>query len=61
MPALTMLKDGVSIAHIAADFHVSKRAISDLNKPQQGFQTTPCQPEKREQGRRRGPLMELMQ
>ena len=27
-----MLKEGVSIAHIAADLHVSKRAISDLKQ-----------------------------
>ena len=31
-PALTMLKDGVFIANIAADLHLSKRAISDLKQ-----------------------------
>ena len=36
-PALTMLNDGVSIAHIAADFHVSKRAISDLKQATTGL------------------------
>ena len=37
MPALTMLKVGVSIAHIAADLHVSKRAISDLKQAATGL------------------------
>ena len=27
-----MLKEGVSISHMAADWHVSKRAISDLKQ-----------------------------
>ena len=36
-PALTMLKEGVSIAHIAADLHVSKRAISDLKQAATGL------------------------
>ena len=36
-PALTMLKVGVSIAHIAADLHVSKRAISDLKQAATGL------------------------
>ena len=42
--ALTMLKQGASIAHIAGDLLVSKNAISDQNRMQQGFRTTPCQP-----------------
>ena len=37
MPALTMLKEGVSIDHIAADLHVSKRAISDLKQAATGL------------------------
>ena len=32
MTALTMLKEGVSTAHIAADLQVSKHAISDLKQ-----------------------------
>ena len=36
-PALTMLKDGVFIANIAADLHVSKRAISDLKQDATGL------------------------
>ena len=32
-----MLKEGVSIAHIAADLHVSKRAISDLKQAATGL------------------------
>ena len=36
-PALTMLKEGVSIAHVAADLHVSKRAISDLKQAATGL------------------------
>ena len=36
-PALTMLKEGVSIAHIAADVYVSKRAISDLKPAATGL------------------------
>ena len=59
--ALAMLKEGASIAHIAADLHMSKCAISDLNQATKGFQTTSCQPEKQEQIRRRRPLMGLMQ
>ena len=56
--ALTMLKGGASIAHIAADLYMSNHAIFNLK---QGFQTAPCQPEKQEQGQRRRPLMGLMQ
>ena len=37
MPALTMLKEGISIDHMAADLHVSKRAISDLNQAGTGL------------------------
>ena len=37
MPALTMLKEGVSIAHMATDLHVSKRAISDQNQATTGL------------------------
>ena len=36
-PAVTMLKEEVSIAHIAADLHVSKRAISDLKQAATGL------------------------
>ena len=36
-PALTMLKEGASIGHIAADLHVSKRAISDLKQATTGL------------------------
>ena len=36
-PALTMLKEGVSIAHIDADLHVSKRVISDLKHAATGL------------------------
>ena len=36
-PVLTMLKEGVSIAYIAADLHVSKRAISDLKQAATGL------------------------
>ena len=36
-PVLTMLKEGVYIAHIAADLHVSKRAISDLKQSTTGL------------------------
>ena len=32
-----MLKEGVSIAHIAADLHVSKHAISDLKQAATGI------------------------
>ena len=64
-PALTMLKELVSIAHIATDLHASKQAISDLKQAisdlKQATTGLPCQPEKREQGRRKEPLMELMQ
>ena len=35
--ALTMLKEWVSIAHIAADLHMSKRAISDLKQAATGL------------------------
>ena len=54
--ALAMLKEGAAITHIATDLHVSKHAVSDLKQVAKGFQTTPCQPEKQEQGLRR-PLM----
>ena len=37
MSVLTMLKEGVYIAHIAEDFHVSKRAISDLKQASTGL------------------------
>ena len=37
MFALTMLKEGISIAHIAAYWHVSKRAISDLKQAATGL------------------------
>ena len=36
-PALTMLKEGVSIRHIATDLHVSKRAISNLKQAATGL------------------------
>ena len=36
-PALTMIKELVSIAHIADDLHVSKRAISDLKQAETGL------------------------
>ena len=36
-PALTMLKDVFLIANIAADLHVSKRAISDLKQDATGL------------------------
>ena len=36
-PALTMLKEGVSISHIAADLYVSKRAISELKQAATGL------------------------
>ena len=36
-PALTMVKQEVSIAHIATDLHVSKRAISDLKQAATGL------------------------
>ena len=36
-PALTMIKEGFSISHIAADLHVSKRAISDLKQVATGL------------------------
>ena len=36
-PALTMSKEGVYIAHIAEDFYVSKRAISDLKQGSTGL------------------------
>ena len=36
-PVLTMLKEGVSIAHIATDLHVPKRAISDLKQAATGL------------------------
>ena len=32
-----MLKEGVAIVHIAADLHVSKRAISDLKQAATGL------------------------
>ena len=35
--ALTMLKEGVYIAHIATDLHLSKRATSDLKQAATGF------------------------
>ena len=35
--ALTMLKEGVSIAHIASDLHVSKRDISYLKQVATGL------------------------
>ena len=37
MPAWTMLKEGVSIAHIATHLHVSKRVISDLKQAATGL------------------------
>ena len=36
-PALTMLKEGVSIANIAADLHASKQAIFDLKQATTGL------------------------
>ena len=36
-PALTMLKEGVSIAHIDADLHMSKYALSDLKQAVTGL------------------------
>ena len=36
-PALTMLKDVFFIANIAADLHMSKRAISDLKQAATGL------------------------
>ena len=36
-PTLTMLKEGVSITHITAYFHVSKGAISDLKQAATGL------------------------
>ena len=34
---LTMLKNGVPVIRLAANLHVSKKAIYDQNGPQQGF------------------------
>ena len=61
-PALTMIKECVSITHRATYLHVSKRAISDPKQAPTGLpdNAVPTK-KKREQGRRRGPLMELMQ
>ena len=45
-PALTMLKEGVSIVHIAADLHMSKRAISDLKQATTGLPDNTMPPRK---------------
>ena len=54
--ALTMIKEGTSIANVAADLHVPKRTIFALKQAATGLPDTTL-PEKQEQGQRRRPLM----
>ena len=59
--ALAMLKEGASIADIAAYLHMQNTLfLYTYNRPQKGFQATLCQPETQKQGLRRRQLMGRM-